>query len=171
MVENMSLKDFVELPEIMLKKSNDVKYIQLLSERTISYYYYTNLKKDLLNLFRKFQDSKYLISFDDEYSLKSKQVGHEINRSINRNNDKVLNYVEKRIDLNIWSRDIYNILVNLSEQLTFQETVYLTSTFFDSKTEEEISDKLEICRKSLYKIKKSCLVKLKLEFDKYGLLN
>lgn len=49
--------------------------------------------------------------------------------------------------------------------------MYLTSTFFDDKTEEEISELMEISRKTLYKIKKSCLVKIKIEFSKYNLMD
>lgn len=85
-------------------------------------------------------------------------------------NDKVGNYVEKKIDLNIWSKDLYNILIHLSEKLTFQETMNLIATFFEDITEDDVCEKLDVCRKSLYKIKKSCLVKIKLELDKYGLM-
>lgn len=49
--------------------------------------------------------------------------------------------------------------------------MYLIATFFDNITEDEVCDKLEVCRKTLYKIKKSCLVKIKLEFDKFGLMS
>lgn len=171
MIDKLSIKDFVELPDIMLDNSKNVKYIQLLSEQTVSYYYYTDLKKDIANILKKFKDSKYIISLSDDFTLKSNVNNFEIARSRSIHNDKVGNFIEKKIDLNIWSKDIYNILIYLSEQLTFQETMYLIATFFEDKTEEEVSEKLDICRKSLYKIKKSCLVKIKLELDKYGLMN
>lgn len=169
MVDAMSVKDFVELPDIMLEKSKNVKYIQLLSENTINDYYYTNLRKDLDIIFNKFKDSKYLICYKNDYNLKSSTF--ELNRNTNKVNDKVGNYIEKKLDLSIWSKDLYNILINLSEELTIRETIYLTSTFFDGKTEEEIEELMDISRKILYKIKKSCLVKLRLEFSKYNLMN
>ncbi|MBO5476026.1 MAG: hypothetical protein J5982_05980 [Bacilli bacterium] len=169
MIDSISAKDFVELPDIMLDKSKNVKYIQLLSENTIDDYYYSNLRKDLEVIFNKFKDSKYLIHYQNDYNLKSNPF--EINRNTNRINDKVGNYIEKKLDLSIWSKDLYNILINLSEELTIKETIYLTSTFFDNKTEEEIEELMDISRKMLYKIKKSCLVKLRLEFSKYNLID
>lgn len=169
MIDSISAKDFVELPDIMLDKSKNVKYIQLLSENTIDDYYYSNLRKDLEVIFNKFKDSKYLIHYQNDYNLKSNPL--EVNRNTNRINDKVGNYIEKKLDLSIWSKDLYNILINLSEELTIKETIYLTSTFFDNKTEEEIEELMDISRKMLYKIKKSCLVKLRLEFSKYNLID
>lgn len=169
MIDSISAKDFVELPDIMLDKSKNVKYIQLLSENTIEDYYYSNLRKDLEVIFNKFKDSKYLIHYQNDYNLKSNPF--EVNRNTNRINDKVGNYIEKKLDLSIWSKDLYNILINLSEELTIKETIYLTSTFFDNKTEEEIEELMDISRKMLYKIKKSCLVKLRLEFSKYNLID
>ena len=169
MIDSISAKDFVELPDIMLDKSKNVKYIQLLSENTIDDYYYSNLRKDLEVIFNKFKDSKYLIHYQHDYNLKSNPF--EVNRNTNRINDKVGNYIEKKLDLSIWSKDLYNILINLSEELTIKETIYLTSTFFDNKTEEEIEELMDISRKMLYKIKKSCLVKLRLEFSKYNLID
>lgn len=168
MIDSISAKDFVELPDIMLDKSKNVKYIQLLSENTIDDYYYSNLRKDLEVIFNKFKDSKYLIHYQNDYNLKSNPF--EVNRNTNRINDRVGNYIEKKLDLSIWSKDLYNILINLSEELTIKETIYLTSTFFDNKTEEEIEELMDISRKMLYKIKKSCLVKLRLEFSKYNLI-
>ena len=169
MIDSISAKDFVELPDIMLDKSKNVKYIQLLSENTIDDYYYSSLRKDLEVIFNKFKDSKYLILYQNDYNLKSNPF--EVNRNTNRINDKVGNYIEKKLDLSIWSKDLYNILINLSEELTIKETIYLTSTFFDNKTEEEIEELMDISRKMLYKIKKSCLVKLRLEFSKYNLID
>ena len=171
MVDKISIKDFVELPDKMLNNSKNVKYIQLLSEKTIKYYYYTDLKKELVNIFKRFKDSKYIISFADDFSLKSNASSYEISGNTNSINDKVGNYVENKIDLSIWSKDFYNILIHLSKELTFQETMYLIATFFEDMTEDDVCEKLDVCRKSLYKIKKSCLVKIKLEFDKFGLMS
>lgn len=85
-------------------------------------------------------------------------------------NDPVSQYVEKNIDLNIWTRDFYNMILTLSTKLTFNEAIYLVDTFFDERAEEQISEKLQICRKSLQKIKKSCLVKIKIEFSNHGFI-
>lgn len=170
MVDKLTLKDYAELPEIILDNSKNVKYIQLLNERTIDFYYYTNLKKDLMVQFNKFNDTKHIIAVSDDFSLKSSMGNITSQRSAQINRDKVGNFIQKKIDLDVWSKDIYNILLNLSMELTFSESLYLVSTFFENKTEDEISEILNICKKSLYKIKKSCLVKIKLEFDKYNIL-
>lgn len=170
MIDKIDTKDFFELPSTMLSNSKNVKYLQLLSEKAVNYYYYTDLKKELVSIFKRFKDSKYIIPFSDDYSLKSNASSLEI-RNPNSKNDKVGDYVENKIDLSIWSKDFYNILIHLSKELTFQETMYLIATFFDNMTEDEVCDKLEVCRKTLYKIKKSCLVKIKLEFDKFGLMS
>ncbi len=62
MIEEISNYNFIELPDIMLNNSKNAKYIQLLSDSIIKYYYYTDLKKDIVNIFRKFVYSKYLIT-------------------------------------------------------------------------------------------------------------
>lgn len=171
MIETISIKDFVELPDIMLDNSKNVKYIQLLSEKTIENYYYTNLKKDLDTIFNKFKDSKYFICYQSEFDLKSNASSLELVRSTNTVNDKIGEFIERKVDLSIWSKDLYNILIGLSEQLTINEVYYLTFAFFDDKTEDEISYLLSVSKKGLYKIKKSCLVKLKIEFSKYNLMD
>lgn len=45
MIEEISNYNFIELPDIMLNNSKNAKYIQLLSDSIIKYYYYTDLKK------------------------------------------------------------------------------------------------------------------------------
>ena len=45
MIDKIDTKVFFELPSTMLSNSKNVKYIQLLSEKAVNYYYYTDLKK------------------------------------------------------------------------------------------------------------------------------
>lgn len=167
MVDVLTMQDFIDLPAIMLENSKNSRYIQLLSEKTICNYYYQDLKKDLIAKFNKFKDSKHIIAVSNDFSLKSNMSDLNSVRTNQSKSDKVGNFIQKKVDLSIWSRDIYIILVNLSKELTFNETLYLVSTFFEGKTEEKIIEILDVGKKSLYKIKKSCLVKIKLEFDKY----
>ena len=54
MIDKIDTKDFFELPSTMLSNSKNVKYIQLLSEKAVNYYYYTDLKKELV-VFKKFK--------------------------------------------------------------------------------------------------------------------
>ena len=69
MIDKIDTKDFFELPSTMLSNSKNVKYIQLLSEKAVNYYYYTDLKKELVSIFKRFKDSKYIIPFSDDYSI------------------------------------------------------------------------------------------------------
>ncbi len=115
MVDKLTMQEYAELPDIILDNSKNVKYIQLLSEKTVKYYYYSNLKKDLMIEFNKFKDSKHIIALSNDFSLKSSMGNLNYSNTSPSKNDKVGNFIQKKIDLNIWSRDIYGILVNLSK--------------------------------------------------------
>lgn len=68
-------------------------------------------------------------------------------------------YVENKVKYEAFTNTFYLKLKNLSQILTYEETIYLTETFFSKKTEERISEKLDISKAKLQVIKKSCLVK------------
>ena len=95
MIEEISNYNFSELPEIMLNNSKNAKYNQLLSDSIIKYYYYTDLKKDIVNIFRKFAYSKYLITKKDNFNLKSNTNSFELLTKSITINDQVGDYIEK----------------------------------------------------------------------------
>lgn len=59
--------------------------------------------------------------------------------------------------------------MSVARELTLQEAVYLVDSLFCDRPEELISDKLSISVKTLTKVKKSCLVKVYLEFSHFDL--
>lgn len=169
MEKELTMSDILSTPEKILDISKNSLHNHLLSENVIIYYYNTELKKNIKKVFTKFKDLQYIVSLPSEYSIKSSSLD-QVSIKTNSINDPVSKYVEKNIDLNIWTRDFYNMILTLSTKLTFNEAIYLVDTFFDERAEEQISEKLQICRKSLQKIKKSCLVKIKIEFSNHGFI-
>ncbi len=169
-VDNMrNDNNFFELPKQILENLENKKetYRNLLSNEVIEAYYYTNLRKDLLKSFTTFNDAKYI---DKDYINISPIYGKEITKNKNKQ-DKISNYIASKIDKQIWAKDFYDTIMSLSTKLTYSETYYLVNTFFNNKTEEEISEILNISRFTLQKIKKSCLVKTYLELKSNENLN
>lgn len=164
MEEELDLNTLLELPNDIIKISlNYSDYINLISEECCQCYNTKELKQIFMSYFKRFNDIKFLYSNQD-YCLKSSTVS-EINIKSRKNNDPTANYVDKNIDKKIWANDFYKKIVSLSHKLNYQEAVYCVGTFFSNKTEDQISEKLDISRQTLQKIKKSFLVKIALEFE------
>jgi len=66
--------------------------------------------------------------------------------------------VEELESLN-WMTNFYNRILIIASKLTIQEATYLVDCFFSNKSEEVTCEKLRICRNTLQKVKKSCLIK------------
>lgn len=160
--ETLNLKTLLELPNKVLNMPNN-PYINLLEKNTYEHYYYAELRQDLLKIFNKFNDIKYSLSYDDGLNITSNYEFRENQVKIN-DADNVSIYVEKRIRLEDYALKVYKKIINLSYKLTNSEAIYFVNTFFVRKSEEYISEKLEISRTYLQKIKKSCLAKMYLEF-------
>lgn len=162
---DLSLEKFLELPEKIINTSlQNPDYLDLLSDSTCNMFYYKELKKDLSLIFDKFNDTKFLYTYSKELNTKTtSSYGLRLGSFSNNIVDEIGNLVGKSIDNEIWASSIYNNIVSLSHKLTYKEAIYLVETFLSNKTEEQISEKLSICRKSLQKIKKSCLVKIYME--------
>ncbi len=122
------------------------------------------IKKRLMDLFNKFRNCKYMVSYSviDNMRLIPSYERHE-GQIPRRNVSQVEKAVTERIDKQIWMTEFYQSLMVVASKLTEAETVYLINTFITSKTEEVIAEKLNICKTSLQKIKKSCLVKAWIE--------
>ncbi len=164
-IKDVSANTFLVLPEEILKVSNNLEYPNLLSKDMIDAYYYTEMKKDIAKVFTKYNDVKYLFSHRSDCYLSSIHYDTERVSLSKVNNDKVGNYIMNNVDLEIWTKDFYDTIISVSYKLTMQEAVYLVDAFFLNKSEEIISEKLLISRKTLQNIKKSCLVKVYLELQ------
>lgn len=161
---------FLGLQEEILKISKEHEYSSLLSKNMIDEYYYLDMKKDIAKVFTKFNDMKYIVGHSNNYDLSSVSFDTLKVSLSKKNNDKVSNYVMKNVDLEIWTQDFYNTIISLSRSLTMQEGVYLVDALFANRSEEMISEKICVCRKTLQSIKKSCLVKLYLELKYSNLM-
>ena len=75
--------------------------------------------------------------------------------------DLVANNIEKQK----WLTKFYKRLESISFKLTNEEIKYLVGTFFKGQSEEVLSENMGICRNTLRKIKKSCLVKMWIEME------
>ena len=157
MNETITLETFSQMPSILLDITMDKgTYNSLLSKELVNEIYYTNLKKEISKYFYKLNDSKTYYTLG-MYSSSNFGFNSEIKNSspISR----VEKYVENKAKYEAFTNTFYLKLKNLSQILTYEETIYLTETFFSKNTEERISEKLDISKAKLQVIKKSCLVK------------
>lgn len=161
---SITLNDILSLPNQILETAKTHnQYCELLSDFTIHEYYYRGLKADVNRLFMRFNDAKYSYRFSistyakSNFSMNSVRIGRKM--------DMVGHLVEKRIDDYAWLEQFYYSLSHLATTLTEEEAVYLKEMFFEHESEEKISVHLNMCRTTLQKIKKSCLVKVLLEFQ------
>ncbi len=73
--------------------------------------------------------------------------------------------MERVVDNKMWLVKFYNSICNLALKMTRAEAQYIVGTFFSNKSEEYVCDNIGICRNTLQKVKKSCLVKTWVEFQ------
>lgn len=162
----LTLEMLLDLPEKVLTIANNSSniYISMLDKKTCDEYYYSELRKNLMEFFKSFNEIKY------SFSEAAIDINYTSNYNITENkkvaniNSKVENYVSKKIKKEKFALDIYNRVCSLSKKLTFNEAIYFVNTFFAGTSEENISEELGISRTYLQRIKKSCLVKLYFEF-------
>ena len=166
----LKINAFLSLPEEILRVSKSLEYPNLLSKSMVDEYYYLEMKKDISKIFTKFNDAKYIVGYEKNFDISSVNFDVERVSISKRNNDKVSSYVMKNVDLEIWAKDFYETIISVSNRLTMQEAVYLVDAFFANRSEEMISEKLLVCRKTLQNIKKSCLVKVYLELKYSNLI-
>ncbi len=163
MVDRLSFDDFLNLPkQILLTAQEHDEYASLLSETFIHQYYQKKMKQEIYRSVEKFKDAKYFYSCDSDYSP-SYSMDASLFRKKGEVADPVGNYVSHLVDDSWWVEQFYQCICKVACKLTMQEAIYFVDTFFGERSEEFISEKLGICRVTLQKIKKSCIVKLWLE--------
>lgn len=139
------------------------EYNSLLSKNVCDNYDTKMLKSSINELFTKYKEILYLSKF----STSEINQKYELHENMHTRNfvDKVGNEVEKKIENQIWLTNFYNQFLNISSKLTKEEVYYLNETFFHNLSEETICEKMGICRNTLRRIKKSCLVKIWIEIQ------
>lgn len=167
MNEELTIEKLLNLPNIVLdiaSKNNIDKCINMLSDTTCNIYYYSNLKKDLKRFFDKFNDSKYSYGII-KYSIgASKNYGLREEKFLKNVNDNVGNLVARKMDDDIYTKDVYEMIIKFANGLTYKEAKYFARSFLENKTDENICEEFGISRTGLQRIRKSCLVKMYLIF-------
>lgn len=168
MNEELTIEKLLELPNKVLEiglRNEENKGINLLSTKTCELYYYTNLKKDLKNYLDPFNDSKYSYGVVKFNSVGvSKSYGLKEERHLKKVNDNVLDLITREVDKDIFAADVYQKILKLADELTYREALYFVRSFLENGTDDYVCDELGLSRTGLQKIRKSCLVKMYLNF-------
>ncbi len=134
-----------------------VKKFNVLDERRI-----------LLMLFADFKSARYLYDFPVDTNISITPTYEEKVGSTQRKVvSQVENAIEKYVDRQLLTTDIYSSILKVSFKLTEEEVVYLINTFLVYKSEEDIAEIIGVSKAYLQKIKKSCIVKMWVELEKY----
>ncbi len=80
-------------------------------------------------------------------------------------NDKILNYIVKKIDSEEELKEFYDNLYIALGKLTFEELKYFKQHYINGRSEESIMYQMHINTRYYMKVKKSCVVKLTLYFN------
>lgn len=169
MNEVITLEMLLELPKEILKKSEEYnEYSSLLEKPQYLNYNIKELKEEIGRYFSYFKDVKYFYQFPTEAVISViTAVDLEKETSSGYIPDPIFNLVDndinEKIKIEKWVRQFYNIMLTVASKLTSQEVIYLVDCFFCNKSEDATCDKIGICRNTLQKIKKSCIVKTWIE--------
>ncbi len=166
MVETITLEMILELPKTLIRKAEEYnEYAVLLNETQYSLYEYKTLKEKVKSYFNYFKDLKFNYQFSTSYiTSNSNGYSNICISSSNQISDPVFRISSEEIESLNWMTNFYNRSLIIASKLTIQEAIYLVDCFFSNKSEEITCEKLRICRNTLQKIKKSCLVKVWIEF-------
>ena len=141
---------------------------ELLSEEILNYYDILNERKKLLKLFENFKSARYLYKFPISDTIRINPIYESKEICFQKSSkSQIENAVEKYVDKQILTTEIYNSILNVSNRLTNSECVYLINTFLQHRSEESIAEIIGISKTYLQRIKKSCIVKMWIELGKY----
>ena len=122
----------------------------------------------MLKLFENFKSARYLYKFPISDTIRinptyeSKEICFQ-----KSSQSQIEKAVEKYVDKQILTTEIYNSILDVSNRLTNSECAYLINTFLQHKSEESIAEIIGISKTYLQRIKKSCIVKMWTELEKY----
>ena len=175
MNQKVTLNSILDLPLELLRKSEKYdSYSSLLGEKQFSKYDYKKLKSTIKSYFEYYKNSIYFSHFPANQNIQLTTAYDSVRvSSTNVVSDSVSNLVISRIDKELeiasWILDFHSRILQVASKLTIQEASYLVDYFFSNLSEEVICEKLNICRKTLQKVKKSCLVKVWIELETLNL--
>lgn len=144
------------------------QYNELLDAYICNQYDIVDIKDKLDKLFSSFKSARYLYDFPLEDSI-SISPNYDFQESFTQRSteSKIENAVQRYIDKQIETTNIYYSLMKVSYKLTGDEVIYLENTFFTHRSEEDVAELIGISRTYLQKIKKSCLVKMWVDLKQY----
>lgn len=161
--KTISAKKLLSLPIDIQEIAKENEYVNLISEEVISKLYTLDMRNELFEYMKHFNNLKYFYNSTTDYSVKSTNFTNSLKTKSSSKKSNVEQVVDKKVDDDLWLEEAYYHIVSLAHKINRSEQVYFVETFFRNSSEEAISEKLGICRKTLQHIKKSCLIKLYIE--------
>lgn len=167
MLRELDYHDLFRLNEILLDGSKEnTGCVNSFSMNVINSYDIKEIKGKVSEYFRILNDVKYLIDTDVDCLKAPIFYDEKVSGSKKGHQDLILDAVIKREDMLRWASDILAASISLSKKLNQREATYIVDSFINHLSEEAISEKLYISRKTLQTLKKSALIKTYIEFKK-----
>lgn len=153
----------LNIPKVISLRISADNFNNLLAKDLYELYDTRTLKKDILKKFQRYREVLYTMQWKDSFGSNYRVEESFSNKSFIA--DKMTNLVANSIEKQKWLTKFYKRLESISFKLTNEEIKYLVGTFFKGQSEEVLSENMGICRNTLRKIKKSCLVKMWIEME------
>lgn len=167
------MDDLVNLNQI-LHISDTIIHIQgkeienvLLKEDICNKHNVVLYKKKIKGLFEEIKTAKYLYQFPKDnikITYQYQDNGGVIQKPRMSSVEKIM---DKQIDGLIHLTDLYNKIIEISYNLTHDESVYLVNAFLKAFTEEDIAEIIGISKTTLQHIKRSCIIKLYIGLEEF----
>lgn len=165
----VTLKQLLNISNTIKDNSSiNKQFNELLDVYICNQYDIVDIKDKLDKLFSSFKSARYLYDFPLEDSVNI-SPNYEYKESFTQRSteSKIENAVQRYLDKQIETTDIYYSLMKVSYKLTGDEVIYLENTFLTHRSEEDVAELIGISRTYLQKIKKSCLVKMWVDLKQY----
>lgn len=167
----LTYNKLLNFPNEFLEES--AKYYEgseLLGKEECDKYNTKELKDKVEARFKKFKDARYIYKYPNEQYYKSMTptLNYQarevlVSRNLTSPQEKMITAMG---DTQIWVEKFYYSLMEIiTTKMTEEEAVYLVECFFKNKSEDIIAEKLSMCKATLQKVKKSCLIKVWIEME------
>lgn len=165
----VTLKQLLNISNTIKDNSSiNKQFNELLDVYICNQYDIVDIKDKLDKLFSSFKSARYLYDFPLEDSVNiSPNYDYKESFTQRSTESKIENAVQRYLDKQIETTDIYYSLMKVSYKLTGDEVIYLENTFLTHRSEEDVAELIGISRTYLQKIKKSCLVKMWVDLKQY----
>ena len=161
---SLSYATLLSFPEDFTKAAN--KYCDLtekLSQRECDKYDLAELREIIDKRIEIFKDTKYLYKYPNQIYdvLKASNYQPKEVMTPRKLSSPQEDKVDPNINRQIWATKLYYAFMDsLSTRLTREEYVYFIDSYFRQVNGDDIAAKLSMCKETLQKHKKSCLIKV-----------